>query len=125
MIIDIMKVGIVGSRFFDDFAYLEKIVNYYESKNGTITTIISGGAKGADSLAEKYAEKYHKKLVIHHAIWKKNGVYNPRAGLERNTLIVNDADYIIAFPSKTSKGTYDTINKAEKAGVRVKIHIID
>ena len=48
-----MKIGVVGSRDFDDYKKLEKELNKIEG----ITEIVSGGAKGADTLAREFAEK--------------------------------------------------------------------
>ena len=47
-----MKVVIAGSRGFNDYNYMKNQLNTYN-----ITYIITGGAKGADSLAEKYAKE--------------------------------------------------------------------
>lgn len=41
-----MKVAVVGSRSFNDYKMLSKELNKYD-----ITTIVSGGAIGADTLA--------------------------------------------------------------------------
>lgn len=38
---------------------------------------------------------------------------------QRNTLIVQNANCVLAFVSASSKGTWDTIRKAESAGKRV------
>jgi len=56
------------------------------------------------------------------AEWNK---YGNRAGPMRNTLIVAEADYIIGFPSKTGRGTQDTLKKAWQAKKRLYIHDID
>ena len=42
------------------------------------------------------------------------GKYGRGAPLVRNTEIVNAADYVLAFPSGDSKGTYDAIRKARQ-----------
>ena len=47
--------------------------------------------------------------------------YGRGATLVRNTKIVEEADKVIAFPSKESKGTYDSINKARKLNKLLKI----
>jgi len=55
-----MKVIVAGSRSFRDYEVLCKVLDEME-----ITTIISGGARGADKLGERYAkergisEEYH------------------------------------------------------------------
>jgi hypothetical protein len=47
-----MKTAVIGSRRFNDYALLQQTLDTY-----TISQIISGGAKGADTLAEQYAKE--------------------------------------------------------------------
>jgi len=47
-----MKIGIIGSRTFNDYNQMKNTLDSIEH----IDLIISGGAKGADSFAERYAE---------------------------------------------------------------------
>ena len=83
-----------------------------------IDTIISGGAKGADKLAEKYALERGIPVTVHEPDWDLHG---RSAGYIRNKLIVQDADEIIAFWDRHSKGTKHTIDIAEKANKPVHI----
>ena len=48
-----MKLAIIGSRDFNDYEFLCDELKPYLHK---ITLVISGGAKGADSLGEKWAK---------------------------------------------------------------------
>ena len=41
--------------------------------------------------------------------------YGRGAPLQRNSLIVQNADWVLAFVTASSKGTWDTIRKAERA----------
>lgn len=57
---------------------------------------MSGGAYGADALAERYARDRKLEKIIHKPEWNKH----PNkyiATRTRNTAIVTDSDYIIAF----------------------------
>ena len=45
--------------------------------------------------------------------------YGRGAPLQRNTLIVQNANWVLAFVTASSRGTWDTIRKAEAAGKRV------
>jgi predicted Rossmann fold nucleotide-binding protein DprA/Smf involved in DNA uptake len=108
-----MKIAIVGSRSFKDFDYLEKRLNALFSSLGKPALIISGGATGADSLAEQYAIRYGIPTKIHSPDWKRFG---KTAGFLRNQLIVRDSDIIITFWDGESKGTAHTIALAEQAG---------
>ena len=86
-----MKIAVIGSRSFNNFKLLEDTLSSYESK---ITTIVSGGARGADSLAESWAEKYKKETIIIKPDWDKHG---KSAGFIRNRDIIEACDGCIAF----------------------------
>lgn len=104
-----MKLGVVGGREFDDYDMLKSALNKFKQ----IDLIVSGGAKGADSLGEQYADDNGINKLIHYPDWQEHGKL---AGFVRNTDIVRDSDLIIAFWNKESKGTKDTIDKCHKMG---------
>jgi aconitase A len=101
-----MIVAVVGSRNFNDYDAMKKILD-----NIKIDAIVSGGAIGADSLAEQYAKEHGIKMIVHRPNWIK---YGKTAGFVRNVDIVNDADMVIAFWDGKSRGTRHTINTAKK-----------
>ena len=109
-----MKIGIVGYRYFTDYKkfceYISEIQKYYPIDKWDL--IISGQAQGADTLAKKYADDNNIDCIEFPAQWLKYG--SPKAAHVRNQLIVNHSDIIIAFVSKKSKGTYDTIRRAKE-----------
>jgi hypothetical protein len=109
-----MKIAVVGSRGFNDYDYIANILNNIED----ITLIISGGAPGADRLAELYADKNNINKLILKADWDK---YGKSAGIIRNKDIVDNAEYIIAFWDGVSKGTKNSIDRAKKANKKVLI----
>ena len=102
-----MKIGVVGSRDFDDYKKLEKELNKIEG----ITEIVSGSAKGADTLAREFAEKNDIKLTEFKPDYEQ---YGRRAPIRRNKKIVEYSDQIIAFWDGESRGTKNTIDIAEK-----------
>ena len=106
------KVAVVGGRDYKDKAYLYFVLDKYNEKYG-ISHIVSGGAKGADYFGELYAKDNCIPYTIYPANWDKHG---RGAGFIRNSQIVNDCDVVIAFPTENSVGTYDTVEKAKKAG---------
>ena len=112
------KVAIVGSRNFDDYELLsERLKNYV----GNISEIISGGAKGADSLAEMFADEYGIKKTIFKAEWDKFG---RSAGIIRNKDIVKNCDVLIAFWDGKSKGTKNSIDLATIQNKKVTILMV-
>jgi hypothetical protein len=109
-----MILAIIGSRDFSDFELLELTVNGIED----VSEIISGGAKGTDSLARDYANKYHIKIIEYIPDWKKHGL---AAGYKRNVDIINYCDAAIAFWNGTSNGTRHGIELAVKQRKCLKI----
>jgi len=105
-----MRIAIVGSRDFTDYEKVEQEVLKH-IKVEKIDKVVSGGAKGADTLAKKFAEKYKIPLLEFLPEWKK---YGRGAGPMRNTTIIENADVVFAFPTKDSKGTRDSIRKAQE-----------
>ncbi|MFW6226235.1 MAG: DUF2493 domain-containing protein, partial [bacterium] len=67
-----MKVAIVGSRNFNDYNLLDRVIR----KNidfDDIDEIVSGGAKGADRLGERFATINKIKKNIYYPDWNKYG----------------------------------------------------
>ena len=124
-----MKVAIVGCRSYNNYPYFKEKIEEWIQKNGKIDVIVSGGATGIDSLAEKYADDNHIPKIIYSVPkedWHKIGDI---AGPLRNTKIINELSevstcHVIAFPSKKSKGTYDTIRKANNKKIPITIYNI-
>ena len=112
------KVAVVGGRDYEDYQTLCSVLDYYNDKYG-ISIIVSGGATGADTLAEKYAHSRQIDLHVFMAYWNKEG---KRAGPRRNLRIVEYCDLMIAFPTKDSKGTYNAISLAKKLNKPVYVY---
>ncbi len=108
-----MKIAVVGSRNFQDYTLLKNTL-----KNFDINQIISGGARGADTLAEDYAREKHIPVKIFYPDWQKFG---KAAGFIRNKDIVKNSDMVIAFWDGQSRGTRSSIELAKQYGKNVKI----
>jgi hypothetical protein len=109
-----VKLAVIGSRDFTNYVLLKAELLPFKDK---IQVIISGGAIGADTLAEKFADEFGIPKIIHLAEWDK---YGKRAGFIRNELIINDCDAVVAFWDGESKGTKNSIDIANKQGKPVK-----
>lgn len=112
-----MRVGIVGSRFFTNYELFKKIV--LES-GFEITSVVSGGARGVDTLAKKYAKELNLPLFEFYPDYL---IFGSKAPLVRNKEIVNNSDKLIAIPTYGSRGTWNTIRhaKARKIPIFVKL----
>ena len=86
--------------------------------------IVSGGAKGPDSISVEYAESLGLATTVFEAQWNRqpDGSYDRTAGFKRNQLIVDASDIVVAFWDGVSSGTRDTIVRAQKAGKRVIVY---
>ena len=105
-----MKLAVIGSRGFDDYNILESVLDELLT-SFNITTIVSGGAKGADSLAEKYAKLHNLDIEIYKPDWDKLG---KAAGFIRNNTIWDNSDLGVAFWDGKSKGTAHSFGIAKK-----------
>lgn len=111
-----MKLAVVGSRTFKD---LERLSNELDSIHAEtpIKLIVSGGAAGADSLAERWAQLNCVETQIFLPDWKQLG---RGAAVIRNRQIIEACAQCIAFWDGESKGTRHSIELAKKMGKRVK-----
>lgn len=123
-----IKVIIAGSRNFYDYDKVEDAVVSYFMSHGILkenVEIISGGARGADSLGEQLANSYELKLTIFPAQWD---TYGKAAGMIRNQEMadyaIKDSDKAIlfAFWDGKSRGTKGMINIAKRCGMEVIIN---
>lgn len=97
-----MNIAIVGSRSFNDYKYLTEVMDKVLAKYGRPEQIISGGAKGADTLGEMYADEHNIETCILLPEWEK---YGKQAGFLRNIGIIDGCDICIAFWDGASRGT--------------------
>ena len=114
-----MNIAIVGGRDFSDQTLLKESILSYISIYGVLDNIVSGGAKGADTLAAQFATEIGIPLLVFKPDYQK---YGRGATLVRNTQIIENADVVFAFWDGQSKGTKDSITKAKK--LQKELHII-
>lgn len=109
-----MRVIVAGSRTFFNYDMLKKYLDIINEK-GYITEIVSGTAKGADSLGERWAEENNIPIKYFKPDWDRLG---KRAGPLRNIDMADYADMAIVFMvkggSKGSQHMYDTMKKMNK-----------
>lgn len=112
-----MKLAIVGCRDYNDYDLFRAKCDEFLSSH-SVDEIISGGATGADAMAERYAAEHNIKTTIFKADW---GRFGKRAGPLRNREIVHAADHVLAFWDLRSAGTRSTILIAREVGKPVDI----
>ncbi len=115
--LNMIQVIIAGGRDFNDYELLCSRMDHLLSKRSlSEVTIISGCAKGADSLAIRYASDRGYSIQKFPADWDK---YGKRAGILRNEQMANVATHLVAFWDGKSKGTSHMIQIASDKGMRV------
>ena len=115
------RILIVGSRNYNKYEELKQAWQAYIDKHGLRNekiTIVSGGAQGADKLAERLAKEEGLPIEIHRPDWQQHG---KSAGMIRNAEMVQKAQHLIALWDGTSKGTAMTIRTAQRKGLTIKI----
>lgn len=100
-----MKIAIAGSRTIQSIDLAPYVSEGDE--------IVSGGAKGVDSLAAAYARAHGLKLTEFLPDYAR---YGRGAPIKRNYEIVDYADRVVVFWDGQSRGTLSVIKYAEKAG---------
>jgi len=110
-----MKLIVAGSREFNDYDLLKKSIqeNFQRCE---VEEIVSGTARGADTLGEQFAKEYNIQVKKFPANWD---LYGKSAGYRRNVEMADYADALIAFWNGKSKGTGHMINIAKDKNLRV------
>lgn len=106
-----MKVLVCGSRHFNRYPDVERVLSGYE-----ISEVISGNARGADRLGERYALERGIPCRTFPADWD---TFGKAAGPIRNAQMLREGkpDLVVAFLAPDSRGTANMIARAKRAGV--------
>lgn len=117
---DNFKVIIAGSRGFSNYKLLHEQCNKFlrEKRKTYNIIIISGGARGADKLGEKYSQDEGFALEVFKANWDK---YGKSAGFRRNEQMAEIADALIAFWDGKSHGTKHMIDIMKEKNLDVRV----
>ena len=115
-----MRIAIVGSRKRLDRSSVEKAVAGLPPE----AVVVSGGCRGVDAWAASAARFCGLAVVEHRP--DLSGVRNrgeaARRYHDRNQIIADDCDRMIAFPSEDrTGGTEDAIRRAEALGKPVEL----
>jgi hypothetical protein len=121
-----LYVGVVGSRGYNSFNEMIEILDQTITASRDATgydnaspVIVSGGAAGADRMAEQYAKIKKYQYVEIPAMWAQHG---KKAGLLRNPIIVDISNVVVAFWDGNSRGTMNSIQLAQAADKALVVH---
>lgn len=110
-----MRVLVCGSRDWQGEDAIRRRIDALPAA----TTVIVGGAPGADWWAELRAELRGLPVEVFKADWRR---YGKKAGPIRNLQMLDqDPDLVIAFQRKRSRGTQHTIDEARRRGIPVEV----
>lgn len=123
------RIAVVGSREFTGYDQLAHEVEKHYSEEDWL---VSGGAVGADSMAQRWAKEEGGTILIHYPRWRPKYIdpntgllvpgYDKGAGFKRNKKIVESSDLVLAFYEKgrfREGGTANTASWADKLGVEL------
>lgn len=118
------RVLICGSRDYDNSAKMTEVFDTLERTSKELI-IIEGGARGADTMARRIAQKRGIWVEEYPALWDK---YGKAAGPIRNAQMLKEGkpDIVYAFftDHTRSKGTANMVAQARAKGVQV-VEIVD
>lgn len=109
-----MKIAVVGSRGLS-------VENLGDFLPDGVSEIVSGGARGIDTIAREYARANGITLT---EILPEYGKYGRAAPLRRNLQIIDYADEVIAIWDGRSRGTKYVIEQCRKKGKRVTVYVV-
>jgi len=115
---DYTNVVVFGSRDFNDFDFMCQVLDE-ELRGIENPRIISGAARGADLLGERYARFHNIPILRFPADWSR---YGRSAGFIRNGQMAAIADKGIAFWDGSSRGTRNMIEQLRIKGIEPSVH---
>ena len=114
-----MRIMVTGSRYWTDVTALGLAL---QSEAGATPpadlTLIHGDAQGADRAAASYAEGLGWTVQAYPPDPPGAG---PQLTARNQAMIDSGPDVVLAFPLPGSVGTWDTVNRAKRAGITVRI----
>lgn len=104
------RLVIAGSRDFNDYELLNKVLSPFVNQ---IDVVVSGTARGADRLGERFAREHNIKLIRFKADWE---FYGRSAGYVRNEKMAIYCTDVCVFWDGESRGTKHMMDLADKYG---------
>ena len=114
-----IKIISAGTRTFNNYELLKSKMDFYLSNCGNRTNIeiVSGGARGADSLGERYAKEKGFPVKEFFPDWS----LGKKAGFLRNKEMSEYASHAVIFWDGVSRGSKLMIDLAQSNDLVVRV----
>jgi hypothetical protein len=112
------RVIVAGSRSFMDGKFMARSLDKLLARLDSGTVIVSGGARGADTLGEQYAADRGLGMMREPADWDR---YGRAAGMIRNQHMSFLSSHLVAFWNGASPGTRAMIEIARSDRLQVRV----
>lgn len=115
-----MRILVTGSRGWKNWIFIREALKgaWADWDYPASVTVIHGGARGADMMADIEAGCFGWRVKIYRPDWEQ---YGKRAGFIRNLEMVKaGADICLAFILDCSRGATHCADAAERAGIPVR-----
>lgn len=111
---------VAGGRDFQDYNRLENVLFEFAEQHGDdyMMNIVSGMARGADSLAVQFCRIHDVCLIEMAPDWNQ---YGKSAGYRRNADMAAISQGLVAFWDGKSKGTKHMIETAQRLGLIIQV----
>ena len=114
-----VRIIIAGGRDFNDYLQLrDTFTNFMAPYKNSEVTVISGMAKGADTLGIQIAKQYGLPVIEMPANWDH---YGKSAGHIRNAEMAKIGTHLLAAWDGKSKGTKGMIDISKKLKLEIRI----
>lgn len=128
-----MILVVCGSRVHNTHAAYQWVSGTLDDihKHHSIELIMHGGAEGPDTFSGWWASRNDVQYTIYRPVWRTNGQFNPKAGYDRNDIMVEklrDAIMhgwpakLIAFWDGKSRGTAEAVRYAKRIDVPTEVY---
>lgn len=117
-----MKVLVAGSRSITDSTFVFDVL---DEVPWDVDVVVHGNADGVDSLAREWARINDVGVETHPVpewVWERFG---RKAGPQRNSYMIDQADAVVVIWDGVSSGTKDTMSKADADGMPMRKVVVD
>ena len=130
----VVRLLVAGSRDFTDYDFLQERLNHFTGRiDPGDLCLISGTARGADEMGERWAKRYGIPVVPfparcdalggpHAAVRQRNGrSYDAMAGHKRNAQMAACATHAVLFWNGESRGTANMLDLCREHGITTRV----